>query len=274
MGILGFLIILIFNIVCMLLCTMIIAALTLIERKVLSLVQRRVGPFFVGYRGRLQYIADALKLFIKGIIVPDEANKFWFVAAPSLVAAICYTFWMNSVWGPSISIFEIEYNLVYATILSVLMGYCIILTGYFSKSKYAFMASVRTGILMLNLEIFLGLLVINLIFLTESFCFSVFVIYQEVIWFIFLFFGLAGLIVIVFLLETNRAPFDLAEAESEIVTGYTVEYGGFFFALYYLGEYFHLFFFSMVISILLLGGWEVPNFILYIFSNDYIFIKI
>lgn len=274
MGVLGFLVILIFNIVCMLLCTMIIAALTLIERKVLSLVQRRVGPFFVGYRGRLQYIADALKLFIKGIIVPDEANKFWYVAMPSVVAAICYTFWMNSVWGPSISIFEIEYNLVYATILSVLMGYCIILTGYFSKSKYAFMASVRTGILMLNLEIFLGLLVINLIFLTESFCFSVFVIYQEVIWFIFLFFGLSGLIVIVFLLETNRAPFDLAEAESEIVTGYTVEYGGFYFALYYLGEYFHLFFFSMVISILLLGGWEVPNFILYVFSNDYIFIRL
>jgi NADH-quinone oxidoreductase subunit H len=134
------------------------------------------------------------------------------------------------------------------------MGYCIILTGYFSKSKYAFMASVRTGIMMLNLEIFLGLLVINLIFFTESFCFSVFVIYQEMFWFIFIFFGLSGMIVIVFLLETNRAPFDLAEAESEIVTGYTVEYGGFYFALYYLGEYFHLFFFSMVVSVILLGG--------------------
>lgn len=271
MGVLGFLIILIYNIVCMLLVTMIIAALTLIERKVLSLVQRRVGPYFVGYRGRLQYIADALKLFIKGIIVPDEANKFWFVAMPSIVAAICYTFWMNSVWGPSVSIFEIEYNLVYASILSVLMGYCIILTGYFSKSKYAFMASVRACIMMLNLEIFLGLLVINLIFFTESFCFSVFVIYQEMFWFIFIFFGLSGMIVIVFLLETNRAPFDLAEAESEIVTGYTVEYGGFYFALYYLGEYFHLFFFSMVVSLILLGGWELPNFMLYIFNSDYSF---
>lgn len=271
MGVLGFLIILIYNIVCMLLVTMIIAALTLIERKVLSLVQRRVGPYFVGYRGRLQYIADALKLFIKGIIVPDEANKFWFVAMPSVVAAICYTFWMNSVWGPSVSIFEIEYNLVYASILSVLMGYCIILTGYFSKSKYAFMASVRTGIMMLNLEIFLGLLVINLIFFTESFCFSVFVVYQEMFWFVFIFFGLSGMIVIVFLLETNRAPFDLAEAESEIVTGYTVEYGGFYFALYYLGEYFHLFFFSMVVSVILLGGWELPNFALYLFNSDYTF---
>jgi NADH-quinone oxidoreductase subunit H len=144
--------------------------------------------------------------------------------------------------------------MVYATILSVLMGYCIMLTGYFSKSKYAFMASVRCGILMLNIEIFLGLLTLNLIFLTESFCFSVFVIYQELIWFIFIFFGLSGIIVITFLLETNRAPFDLAEAESELVTGYTVEYGGFYFALYYLGEYFHLFFFSMFVSIVLLGG--------------------
>mgnify|MGYP003877875819 CR=1 FL=1 len=269
MSVIGFLIILIYNIVCMLLVTLIIASITLIERKVLALVQRRVGPFFVGYRGRLQYIADALKLFIKGIIVPDEANKFWFVAMPSFAAAVCYTFWMNSIWGPSISIFEIEYNIVYATILSILFGYCIILTGYFSKSKYAFMASIRCGILMLNLEVFLGLLFINIVFLTESFCFSVFVIFQEFFWFIFFFFGLIGMIIITFLLETNRAPFDLAEAESEIVTGYTVEYGGFYFALYYLGEYFHLFFFSMIISIILLGGWELPNFLLYFIINEY-----
>jgi NADH-quinone oxidoreductase subunit H len=92
MGVLGFLIILIYNIICMLLVTLIIASLTLIERKVLSLVQRRVGPYFVGYRGRLQYIADALKLFIKGVIVPNESNKFWYVAMPSVVAAVCYTF--------------------------------------------------------------------------------------------------------------------------------------------------------------------------------------
>jgi len=85
----------------------------------------------------------------------------------------------------------------------------------------------------------------------------------------FFFFVFLGLIAITFLLETNRAPFDLAEAESEIVTGYTVEYGGFYFALYYLGEYFHLFFFSMVISLVLLGGWELPNFLIYLFTNDY-----
>ena len=269
MSVTGFLIILIYNIIAMLLITLVIASLTVIERKVLAIVQRRVGPFYVGYRGRLQYIADALKLFIKGIIVPDEANKFWFVAMPAYAGAVAYTFWMNSVWGPSISIFEIEYNVVYASLLSILFGYSIMLTGYFSKSKYAFMSSIRTGVLMLNLEIFIGLMFINLVFLSESFCFAVFVVFQEMFWFIFFFFGLSALLIITFLLETNRIPFDLAEAESELVTGYTVEYGGFYFALYYLGEYFHLFFFSMTVSILLLGGWELPNFLFYFLINDF-----
>jgi len=269
MSVTGFLIILIYNIVIMLLITLVIATITLIERKVLAIVQRRVGPFYVGYRGRLQYIADALKLFIKGIVVPDEANKFWYVALPTFATVVSYTFWINSVWGPSVSIFEIEYNVVYSSIFSILFGYSIMLTGYFSKSKYALMSSVRTGILMLNLEILLGLFFINLVFLVESFCFAVFVIYQEVFWFVFYFFGLGGLIIITFLLETNRIPFDLAEAESELVTGYTVEYGGFYFALYYLGEYFHLFFFSMTISLILLGGWELPNFLLYFISSEY-----
>ena len=269
MSILGYLIILIYNIIIMLLVTLIIASLTLIERKILSLVQRRVGPNFVGYRGRLQYIADALKLFVKGIIVPNEVNKFWFVAVPAIVAAICYTFWMNSIWGPNLSIFELEYNVVYASILSLLFGYCIMLTGYVSRNRYAFLASIRCCILMLNLELFLGLLIINCVITTESFSFASFISIQENFWLIFLFIGLLGLIIIAFLLETNRAPFDLAEAESELVAGYTVEYGGFYFALYYLGEYFHLFFFSMFISLILLGGWEAPKFLLYFLNNNY-----
>lgn len=264
--------ILIINILLMLLMTMSIAALTLIERKVLALIQRRVGPNFVGYKGRLQYIADALKLFLKGIAIPDESNKFWFVTIPSLALAMCYFFWINSVWGPNISVLEIEYNLVYSSLFSTLFGICTILTGYFSKNKYAVMSSVRTCILMLNLELFLGLLILNLVIFTESFCFSVFVLYQEIFWFFILFFGTLSLIIIIFLLETNRAPFDLSEAESELVAGYNVEYGGFYFGLFYLGEYFHLFFFSLTISILFFGGWEFPNFFLYFVINMYNFI--
>ena len=255
----------------MIVVTLIIASLTLIERKILSLIQRRVGPNYVGYRGRLQYLADALKLFVKGILVPDEANKFWFITIPSVVGAVCYSFWMNSVWGPSLCLFEIEYNLVYASLLSILFSFCIVLTGYFSRSKYAMLASVRAGLLVLNLELFLGLMILNLVFFTESFCLTVFVIYQEMFWFIFLFFLVAGFIMITFLLEVNRAPFDLAEAESELVAGYSVEIGGFFFALYYLGEYFHLFFFSAFIAILFFGGWELPNFLNFFFTSSYFF---
>lgn len=255
----------------MLLVTMIIAGLTLIERKILSLIQRRVGPYFVGYKGRLQYIADALKLFIKGALIPSESNKFWFITIPSILAAVCYSFWMNSMWAPSLSLFEIEYNMVYASILSILFSFGILLTGYFSKNKYALLGSLRCGLVVLNLEIFLGLLILNLVFITESFCFSVFVIYQEFLWFFFLYFGVLGLIIIVFLLETSRAPFDLAEAETELVAGYFVEFGGFYFGVYYLGEYLHLFFFSSVISILIFGGWELPNFLIFLFLNLYYF---
>jgi len=253
----------------MLLLTIIVACLTLIERKFLALVQRRVGPHFVGYKGRMQYIADALKLFIKGALIPDEANRFWFVTTPAIAGAVCYSFWMNTVWGPSIALFEIEYNLIYVSLFSVAFGVCIMLTGYFSKNKFALMASVRNGIGMLNLEIFLGLLILNIVHISESFSFLPVVVYQENIWFAFVFFILSGPIVITFLIETGRAPFDLAEAESELVTGYNTEYGGFLFGLYYLGEYMHLFFFSIVFAILFFGGWELPNIIWSFFTLFY-----
>lgn len=258
LGLFGYVTVLIHNIILMLLITLVIAALTLIERKFLSLLQRRIGPNYVGYKGRLQYIADALKLFIKGIVIPYESNRFWFVLIPSSALSICYSFWINSVWGPSLSIFDLEYNTVYASLLSIIFSFCIILTGYFSKNKYAMLASIRTVLLVLNLEIFLGLFILNLVLITESFNFTTFVLFQETTWFIFLYFGLIGIITITFLLEVNRAPFDLAEAESELITGYSTELGGFHFGLYYLGEYFHLFFFSMTIVIFIFGGWELP----------------
>ena len=127
------------------------------------------------------------------------------------------------------------------------------------------LASIRTVLLVLNLEIFLGLIILNLVLITESFSFSTFVVLQEAIWFIFIYTGVIGIIVVTFLLETNRAPFDLAEAESELITGYSTELGGFHFGLYYLGEYFHLFFFSMTIVIFFFGGWELPNFYFYFY---------
>lgn len=253
----------------MLILTMVVASLTLIERKVLSLIQRRVGPNFVGYRGRLQYIADALKLFLKGALIPDEANKFWFIAIPAFISAVCYTLWINTVWGPNLCLFEIEYNLVYVSLLSMLFSLCIILTGYFSRNKYAMLAAIRSCLLVLNLELFMGLMILNLLLIGESFSFFSYNPYQEIFWLIFLFFGLSGFIILTFLLEANRAPFDLAEAESELVAGYTTELGGFYFGLYYLGEYLHLFVFSLVLSVLFFGGWEFPNFLYFFYIKLY-----
>jgi len=136
----------------------------------------------------------------------------------------------------------------------VLFGLCLIFAGYFSKNKYAALASIRCGLMMANLEILLGLLLLNVVMFGESFTFSAYVVYQEAVWFIGVFINMSAAILITFLLEVGRTPFDLAEAESELVAGYSTEYGGFYFALFYLGEYFHLFFFSLVISILFLGG--------------------
>ena len=259
------------NIIFMLVSTLLIASITLFERKLLALLQRRVGPNFVGYKGRLQYLADALKLLTKNVIIPYESNRFWFIFAPAFAGSVCYSFWINSIWGPSISIFDIEYNIVYASILSVLFGLCLLLAGYFSKNKYAALASFRCGLMMANLEILLGLLLLNVVLIGESFTFSSYVNYQETTWTLFIFANMIAAILITFLLEVSRTPFDLAEAESELVAGYSTEYGGFYFALFYLGEYFHLFFFSLVISTLFLGGWEWP-FLLFFVSPTYMLI--
>lgn len=245
-----------FNVINILLVTLIIAALTLIERKLLSLTQRRVGPYYVGYKGRLQYIADALKMFIKGIFIPNEVNKVAFIVLPSILIAICYSLYINILWGPNLSMIMVEYNIIYTILLSTFCGLCIILAGFFSKNKYAVLACIRASVLTLNLELLMGLFILNICLVSENFNINVFVIYQEV-YFLFLFFLFTlGLIIILFLLEVNRAPFDLSEAESEIISGYHIEYGGFFFALYYLGEYLHLFFFSSFLVICLFGGWE------------------
>lgn len=250
-----YLVILIINIILSLIITIVIATLTLVERKVLSLVQRRVGPNQVGFRGRLQFIADALKLLLKGITAPELTNKKFFVFVPAVALFVCYTFWINTLWGPSLSITCMEYNIVYLGIMSIFFTLCVVLTGVFSRNKYTVLAAVRSCVMAFNLEVMLGFLFIFLVSINESFSFAAASSSQNLFFYsVFLLLPLCPFIIIVFLLETNRAPFDLAEAESELVAGYTTELGGFFFALFYLGEYFHLYFFSFTVSVLLLGG--------------------
>lgn len=244
------------NIIIFLCLTLIIATITLIERKVMSLVQRRVGPNYVGYKGRLQFIADAVKLLTKHIIVVNNVNKLLFMLIPSLILIMCYLFWINIIWGPSLAICEIEYNLLFLGVLSTCFTILLFLISWISKNKYSILAAGRIVNITINLEILLNLLFLLLISVYESFSFFTIVSYQDqYLYTIFVLFPLIPVLIIIFLLETGRIPFDLAEAESELIAGHTVEMGGFFFALFYLGEYFHLFCFSGIYTLILFGGW-------------------
>lgn len=247
---------LIINIIIFLLLTLIIATITLIERKVMSLVQRRVGPNYVGYKGRLQFVADAVKLLTKHILIVNNVNKFLFMLIPSLILIMCYLFWVNIIWGPSLAICEIEYNLLFLGVLSTCFTILLFLISWISKNKYSVLAAGRIINITINLEILLNLFFLLLISIYESFSFFSIISFQyQFLYTIFLLFPVLPVLIVIFLLETGRIPFDLAEAESELIAGHTVEMGGFFFALFYLGEYFHLFCFAGVYALILFGGW-------------------
>ena len=256
LGLIKFSILFLFTLIILLLLTLIIATITLIERKVLALVQRRVGPNYIGYKGRFQFIADALKLLLKHIVIFSFTNRVIFMLLPILVLILCYLFWINLIWGPSLALCEIEYNLLFMGILSLLFSLFLFLIGWLSKNKYAILSSNRVIVVSLNLEIFLNFLLLFLLVFFESFSFLQITSFQSYgLWGSILVLPLCPVLIITFLLETGRIPFDLGEAESELIAGYTTEMGGFFFALFYLGEYFHLFCFAAVYVLCFFGGW-------------------
>lgn len=235
--------------------TIVIASVTLIERKILSLTQRRVGPNYIGYKGRLQFIADALKMLLKHITVLSKANRLLFIMAPVLVCTVIYLFWSNILWGPSQGLLEVEYNLVLIGLMSSIYSILIAVVGFSSRNKYASLSSARVIMVGLTLEVLITFLIIIVALLAENLSFSVHVRGQSMgAVGILLFLPLCPIMIATFLMETGRLPFDFAEAESELVAGYSTEYSGFFFALFYLGEYFHLFCFSAVYAICLFGG--------------------
>lgn len=245
----------IINIIILINLTLIAGILPLIERKYLSLIQRRVGPNFVGYKGRLQFIADALKMFLKGCLIPNQVNSFYFLFYPSIVLAICYLFWLNVYWDLNVIYYELEYNFIYMLVLSGFINLAIIITGINSNNKYATLASLRSVFMLFCLELLLGIFFLNLYTYLGSFNFTSALILQQEYPLLLIFLFIVSNILIVTLMEINRSPFDLAEAESELISGFHVEYGAFFFGLFYLGEYFHLFFFSIVIVTILTGAY-------------------
>lgn len=235
--------------------TIVTATITLMERKVLALTQRRVGPNYVGYKGRLQFIADAIKMLTKNIAVLTKVNKFLFLVIPALLCGLIYILWSNLLWGSSLAFFEIEYNLLFVSILSGINSVLLTLVGFLTNNKYSTISSARIIVIGFSIEILLTLLFTFFILFCESLSLSSIINVQDRFLFgIFFVLPLIPVLLLLFCAEAGRIPFDFAEAESELIAGYTTEYGGFYFALFYLGEYFHLFCFSTLFVLTLFGG--------------------
>ncbi len=235
-----------------------VAYLTYAERKVLAAMHLRKGPNVVGPFGLLQPFADGLKLLLKETVIPSGANRVVFVAAPMLTFILSLVAWAVIPFGPGLVLANINVGILYLFAISSLGVYGIIMAGWASNSKYAFLGALRSAAQMVSYEVSIGFVMISVLLCVGSLNLSDIVLAQRNIWFcvpllpMFIIFFVSGLA------ETNRAPFDLPEAEAELVGGYNVEYSSMAFALFFLGEYANMILMSATTSILFLGGWLPP----------------
>lgn len=240
-----------------------IAFLTLLERKIIASMQQRKGPNVVGFLGLLQPLADGFKLIVKETLLPSFASTLLFLFAPIITFACAILLWFAIPFNTWVSLASINLNVLYILIISSLSVYGIIFAGWASNSKYAFLGALRSAAQMISYEVSLGLIILNIVVFTDSLNLSDIIEIQQDIWFIVPLFPAFILFFISALAETNRTPFDLPEAEGELVAGYNVEYSALTFALFFLAEYSNIIFMSVLCTILFLGG---NNFnILYIY---------
>jgi NADH:ubiquinone oxidoreductase subunit H len=231
------------------------AFLTLMERKLLALYQKRRGPNVVGLYGLLQPIADGIKLLLKELVIPSSSNKILFMLSPLIVFFIVILSWSFIPFNNESFYLNFDLGILFIFVLSTLNVYGIILAGWSSNSKYAFLGSVRAIAQMLSYEVVFIFSMFPIILIVGTMNFIDVVIKQESFWFIFLFPISAFNFFIVILAETNRTPFDLPEAEGELVSGFNVEYSSMSFALFSLSEYASIILMSSIFCILFLGGW-------------------
>ena len=235
-----------------------VAMIVWLDRRVWAFVQKRRGPNVVGPFGLLQSLADALKYVFKEIIIPSSSNKIIFILAPIVTMTLALVAWAVIPFGENFVLSNINVGILYLFAVSSLGVYGIIMGGWASNSKYPFLGAIRSAAQMISYEVSIGIIIINVLVCVGSLNLSDIVLAQERIWFIFPLFPMFVIFFISSLAETNRPPFDLPEAEAELVAGYQTEYSGMMYAMFWLGEYANILLMCAMGSILFLGGWLSP----------------
>ncbi len=235
-----------------------VAMIVWLDRRVWAFVQKRRGPNVVGPFGLLQSLADALKYIFKEIIIPSSSNKVIFILAPIITMTLALISWAVIPFSEDFVLADINVGILYLFAVSSLGVYGIIMGGWASNSKYPFLGAIRSAAQMVSYEVSIGIIIINVLLCVGSLNLSDIVKAQENIWYIIPLFPMFVIFFISALAETNRPPFDLPEAEAELVAGYQTEYSGMMYAMFWLGEYANILLMCALGSILFLGGWLSP----------------
>ena len=235
-----------------------VAMIVWLDRRVWAFVQKRQGPNVVGPFGLLQSLADALKYIFKEIIIPSSSNKVIFILAPIVTMTLALVSWAVIPFSQTQVIADINVGILYLFAVSSLSVYGIIMGGWASNSKYPFLGAIRSAAQMVSYEVSIGIIIINVLLCVGSLNLSDIVLAQQNLWFVIPLFPMFVIFFISALAETNRPPFDLPEAEAELVAGYQTEYSGMMYAMFWLGEYANILLMCALGSILFLGGWLSP----------------